>query len=103
MFVLPLDQLLPCGSFGKESACDAGNQGSVAESGRSPEKGLAPHSSILAGRIPWTEEPGGVQCMESQRVIHDRATHTFFSLAPLPKSHTYCPYPASLKQFLRAV
>ena len=29
------------------------------------------HSSILAWRIPWTEEPGGPQSMESQRVIHD--------------------------------
>ena len=32
------------------------------------EKGMAPHSSILAGRIPWTEEPGGLQSMGSQRV-----------------------------------
>ena len=35
------------------------------------EKGMATHSSILAGRIPWTEEPGGLQSMESQRVGHD--------------------------------
>ena len=33
-----------------------------------PEKGMATHSSILAWRIPWTEEPGGVQSMGSQRV-----------------------------------
>ena len=32
------------------------------------EKGMAIHSSILAWRIPWTEEPGGLQSMESQRV-----------------------------------
>ena len=31
------------------------------------EKGLATHSSILACRIPWTEEPGGLQSMQSQR------------------------------------
>ena len=37
------------------------------------EKGMAPHSSILAGRIPWTEEPGGLQSMGSQRVRHDLA------------------------------
>ena len=30
------------------------------------EKGMAPHSSILAWRIPWTEEPGGLQSIESQ-------------------------------------
>ena len=35
------------------------------------EKGMATHSSILAGRIPWTEEPGGLQSMGSQRVRHD--------------------------------
>ena len=35
------------------------------------EKGLATHSSILAWRIPWTEEPGGPQSMELQRVRHD--------------------------------
>ena len=35
------------------------------------EKGMASHSSILAWRIPWTEEPGGLQSMGSQRVGHD--------------------------------
>ena len=36
-----------------------------------PEKETATHSSILAWRIPWTEEPDGLQSMGSQRVIHD--------------------------------
>ena len=35
------------------------------------EKGLATHSSILAWRIPWTEEPGRLQSMGLQRVGHD--------------------------------
>ena len=35
------------------------------------EKGMATHSSILAWRIPWTEEPGGLLSMGSQRVGHD--------------------------------
>ena len=35
------------------------------------EKGMATHSSILAWRIPWTEEPGGLQSMGSQRVGSD--------------------------------
>ena len=35
------------------------------------KEGMATHSSILAWRIPWTEEPGGLQSMESQRVGHD--------------------------------
>ena len=35
------------------------------------EKDMATHSSILGWKIPWTEEPGGLQSMESQRVRHD--------------------------------
>ena len=35
------------------------------------EKGMATHSSILAWRIPWTEEPGGLQSMGLQRVAQD--------------------------------
>ena len=35
------------------------------------EKGLATHSSILAWRIPWTKEPGGLQSMGSQRLGHN--------------------------------
>ena len=36
------------------------------------EEGVATHSSILAWRIPWTEEPGGLQSIVSERVGHDR-------------------------------
>ena len=39
------------------------------------EKGMATHSTILAWRIPWTEEPGGLQSM-GHRVGHDLATNT---------------------------
>ena len=35
------------------------------------EEGIATHSSFLGWRIPWTEEPGGLQSMGSQRVGHD--------------------------------
>ena len=38
---------------------------------KEPEKEMATHSSILAWRIPWTEEPGGLQSTGSQRVGHD--------------------------------
>ena len=101
----------PHDSVGKESACNAGDPGSIPGSGRSPgegigyllqyswaslmaqlvknlpamqkirdrylggedplEEGMATHSSILAWRIPWTEEPGGLQSMRLQRVRHD--------------------------------
>ena len=37
----------------------------------SPEEEMATHSSILAWRMPWTEEPGRLQSMGSQRVRHD--------------------------------
>ena len=40
------------------------------------EKGMATRSSILAWRIAWTEEPGGIQSMGSQRVGHDWVTNT---------------------------
>ena len=43
------------------------------------EKGMATHPSILAQRIPWTEEPGGLQSIASQRVGHDWAADTFSS------------------------
>ena len=70
----------PSSSDGKESAYNAGDLGSITGSGRSQEipyflsfleKEVATHSSILAWRIPWTEEPGKLQTMESQRVGHD--------------------------------
>ena len=35
------------------------------------EEGMATHSSLLAGRIPWTEEPGRLQSIRSQKVRHD--------------------------------
>ena len=41
------------------------------------EKGMATHSSILAQRIPWTEEPGGLQSLGLQRARHNRGTNTF--------------------------
>ena len=41
------------------------------------EKGPAAHSNILAWRIPWTEEPGGLQSIGFQRVGHDRSNLAF--------------------------
>ena len=41
------------------------------------EEGMATHSSILAWRIPWTEEPGGLQSMGLQRAGQDQGTNTF--------------------------
>ena len=65
-------------SHGKESASKAEEPGSIPGSGRSPEKGMATLSSILAWEIPWTEEPGGLQSLGSERVGHNSATKTHF-------------------------
>ena len=76
MFALP---------FGSHRTCGASHGGSVVKNAParretqvlSPswedplEGGMATHSSILAGRIPWTEEPGGLQSMGWQKVRHD--------------------------------
>ena len=61
----------PGGSDGKESARNAGDRVQSLGQEDPLEKEMATNSSILARRIPWTEEPGGLQSMELQRVGHD--------------------------------
>ena len=61
----------PGGSDGKDSACNVGDLGSILGWEDPLEKGMAAHSSILVWRIPWTEEPGELQSMGSQRVRHN--------------------------------
>ena len=71
MFILHVQWGFPGGSDGKASACNAGDPGSILGWEDPLEKGMATHSSILALRIPWTEEPGRLQSMESQRAGHN--------------------------------
>ena len=66
----------PCGSVVKSLPTNAGDAGSIPGSGRSLEKEMATHSSVLAWRIPWTEESGGLQSMGSQRDMTELATLT---------------------------
>ena len=61
---------LPCDSDSKEYTCNAGDQVQSLDPEDSLEKGMATHSSILAWRVPWTEEPGRIQSMGSQRLMH---------------------------------
>ena len=65
----------PSGSDDKESICNAGDLGSGGKiflGWEDPlEEDMATHSSILAWRIPWTEEPGWLQSMGLQRVGHN--------------------------------
>ena len=57
------------------------------------EEGMATHSSILPWRIPWTEEPGGLESKGSQGVRHDRS-----DLARM--QYLLCPYLFSFKVFI---
>ena len=60
--------------MGKESTCSVGDLADASSSldWEDPlEEGMATHSSILAWRIPWAEEPGGLQSIGLQRIGHD--------------------------------
>ena len=61
----------PGGSVVKNLPANAGAMDSVPGLGRFPGKGNGYHSSILAWSIPWTEEPGGLWSIRSQRVGHN--------------------------------
>ena len=58
-------------------SCHAGDLGSIPGPEDPMEKGKATHSCVPAWRIPWTQEPGGLQSTGSQRIRHDWATNTF--------------------------
>ena len=55
------------GSMVKNPPANAGDLGLVSGSGRSGEEKMAAHSTILAWKIPWTEEPGGLQSVGPQK------------------------------------
>ena len=65
----------PEGSAGKESSYNAGDMDRSLIWEDPLEEEMATHSSVLAWRIPWTEEPGGLQSMGSQRIEHDSTKH----------------------------
>ena len=74
----------PGGSDGKASAYNAETQVQSLSREDLLEKEMATHASIRAWKIPWTEEPGRLQSMGSQRVGHDCATSPHvMSLMPL--------------------
>ena len=70
-------QVAPVVRNSPANAGDIKEAGSIPRSEISSGGGMANHSSILAWRIPWTEEPGGLQSTGSQRIRHDWATNTF--------------------------
>ena len=67
----PMKRDFPGGSDSKESASNRGDLGLTLGQEDLLERGMATHSSVLAWRILWTEEPGELQSMGSQRVGHD--------------------------------
>ena len=71
MGIFDVSQVALVVKYPSASAGDVGGASSILASGRSFGGGHGTHSSILASRIPWTEEPGGLQSMGSQRVGHD--------------------------------
>ena len=60
-------QGFPGGTVVKNLPANAGDVGSIPESGRSLGKGMTTHSSILAWEMLWTEEPGGLQSTGAQK------------------------------------
>ena len=64
----------PRGSVVKNTLANAVEAGSIPGQQDPLEKEMATHSSILAWRMPWTEEPDGLQSMRSQRVGHNLVT-----------------------------
>ena len=76
-----------CSSVGKESACNAGDPGSIPELGRSPEGGHGNPLQFLARRIPGTEGPGGLQSVggtESAMTEVTRHAHTLPLILVVP-------------------
>ena len=68
---------LPWWLSSNEHACNAGDSFRSLGWKDPLEEGWATHSSVLVWRIPWTEEPGGLQSLRSQRIGHDQVTFTF--------------------------
>ena len=66
-----MDRGFPGGSDGKEFVCNAGDQVRSLGWEDPLEEGMAIHSSIIAWRIPWTEEPGGLQSIGSPKIRHE--------------------------------
>ena len=71
------------------SGGDARDEGSIRGLERSLENEIATHSSILAWKIPWTEEPGGLQSMGLQNVRHNRVPMPTFSTKWLCRYESY--------------
>ena len=91
----------PGGSDSRESTCNTGHLGSIPGSGRSPEKGLATHSSVLAWRIHGQRSLGGFSpwgCKESDTT--ERLTHTHTHTQTHKQTRSTVPYKDGFRQSL---
>ena len=78
-----------CGSGGKESTCNVGGPGSIFDWEDPLQKGMATHSSILAWKMLWTEDPGELQSMALQRIRYDLVTCShMLVMSPVPLRET---------------
>ena len=93
-------------SDGEESACNAGDLGSIPGSGRFPGEENGNSLQYCVWKILWTEEPGWLQSMGSQRIRHNWPTHRLWALYRTKDSHTlaiWCKQPTHWKRpWLRA-
>ena len=89
----------------QESTCNAGDVGLIPGSGRSPEEGMATHSSILAWRIPWTKEPDRLQSMGSQRFswLRDFYLLTLLYLISPPPPSAFAHSPPNFVSCLQVI
>ena len=91
-----LPEGFPGGSVVKSSSDKAGDTDSIPGLGRSPRVGNGTGFSILAWKIPWTEEPGRLQFMGSQRVRHDWKPSLYLEAhwapCPAPCTNTWVKY-----------
>ena len=69
--IFRLSMGFPGGSDGKEFTCSAGDLGLISGLGRSPGERNGYPLQYFCLKNPWTEEPGGLQSMELQRLGHD--------------------------------
>ena len=82
----------PGGSGSKEPACDTGDLDSIPGSGRSLQKEMATHSSILVWEIPWTEEPGGQSLWGCKESYMTKLLTLMFTSTLLIQSFLYCSF-----------
>ena len=75
----------PCGPDSKPSVYKVGDRGSIPSCEDPLEKEMAIHSRTIAWKIPWTEEPGRLQSMGSQKIGHDWVTSLSLSLSETRK------------------